>query len=80
MDFFQTAQQLAEIPSVRNFECLRQISEKNDYDFGFSMEFDSNDDYEIYTTHPIHTEFVETRWIPEVTDFMEIDYEPYYAV
>ena len=77
LDFLRTAQKLLEIPEVRNFECLRQISEKNDYDYGLSMEFDSAADYESYNTHPSHVEFVQTHWIPEVTDFMEIDYEPY---
>ncbi len=75
--FLRSAQKLWEIPTVKNFECLRQISEKNSYDFGLSMEFESSDDYEIYNRHPLHVEFVQTRWIPEVTDFMEIDYEPY---
>ena len=41
------------------------------------MEFDSSADYETYNTHPLHLEFVQTRWIPEVSDFMEIDYVPY---
>lgn len=78
-DFLQTGQQLSGIPTVRNFESLRQISKKNDYDFGFSMEFDSSEDYHLYNEHPFHVEFVETRWIPEVIDFMEIDYEPYHT-
>ena len=79
LDFLQTGKQLADIPTVRNFECLRQISKKNDFTYGFSMEFDSDDDYQNYNEHPFHLEFVETRWIPEVEDFMEIDYEPYTA-
>ena len=41
------------------------------------MEFASTADYNTYNEHPIHVQFVETRWIPEVVDFMEIDYEPY---
>ena len=77
LDFLGAAQKLSEIPKVINFECLRQISEKNDYDFGLSMEFASADDYEFYNQHPLHVEFVQTRWIPEVTGFMEIDYKPY---
>ena len=77
LDFLRSAQKLSEISTAKNFECLRQISEKNGYDFGLSMEFESTDDYEIYNMHPLHVEFVQTRWIPEVTDFMEIDYKPY---
>ena len=77
LDFLRSARKLSAIPAVRNFECLRQISEKNGYDFGLSMEFESFADYETYNTHSLHVEFVQTRWIPEVSDFMEIDYEPY---
>jgi len=75
LDFLRAAKKIADIPVVKNFECLRQISKKNIYDFGLSMEFISSEDYEIYNAHPDHVRFVQTRWIPEVTDFMEIDFE-----
>ena len=77
LDFLRSAQKLSEISTVRKFECLRQISEKNDFDYGLSMEFDSAADYETYNSHPSHVEFVQSRWIPEVIDFMEIDYVVY---
>jgi len=76
LDFLQAARKLADIPTVKKFECLRQSSKKNTYDFGLSMEFASPQDYQIYNDHPDHIYFVRTRWIPEVVDFMEIDYEP----
>ena len=76
LDFLRAAQRLTDIPVVRNFECLRQVSPKNSYDFGLSMEFASAQDYESYNSHPDHVMFVQTRWIPEVADFMEIDYVP----
>ncbi len=62
---------------VKNFEALRQTSLKNNYDFGLSMEFASEEDYQTYNEHLLHVQFVETRWIPEVADFIEIDYKPY---
>jgi hypothetical protein len=74
--FLQAARKLAEIPAVTNFECLRQVSKKNIYQFGLSMDFVNQQDYQAYHEHPDHVDFVETRWKPEVTDFMEIDYEP----
>ena len=77
LDFLRSARKLSEISTAKNFECLRQVSQKNDYAFGLSMEFDSAADYEVYNTHPAHVEFVQTRWVPEVIDFMEIDYVPY---
>lgn len=75
--FLRAARKLADIPVVKNFECLRQVSKKNNYDFGLSMEFTSPEDYQAYNNHPDHVHFVQTRWIPEAADFMEIDYEPY---
>lgn len=78
-EFLKAALILDEIPSVRNFEQLRQVSQKNDFDFGFSMEFESQEGYTAYNNHPDHVAFVQDRWIPEVADFLEIDYEPYRA-
>lgn len=77
LDFLRSAQKLADIPVVKNFECLRQISQKNIYDFCLSMEFASDADYQIYNTHPDHTYFVQNLWVPEVSEFMEIDFVPY---
>jgi hypothetical protein len=75
--FLKAAQVLTSIPTVRNFEWLRQVSQKNTFEFGFSMEFTSQQDYDTYNTHPEHVRFVETRWKPEVADFLEIDYVPF---
>jgi hypothetical protein len=76
-EFLRKAQELSTIPVVNSFECLRQVSSKNNYDFGLSMEFDSQEDYEAYNNHPDHVAFVEIVWMPSVVDFMEIDYEAY---
>jgi hypothetical protein len=76
-DFLEAARKLAAIPTVKNFECLRQTGKKNHFDFGLSMEFASPEDYQTYNNHPDHVHFVQTRWVPEVADFLEIDYEPF---
>ncbi|MOA47667.1 Stress responsive A/B Barrel Domain protein [compost metagenome] len=65
---------LSSIPTVNNFQVFREISPKNHFDFGFSMVFNSKEDYEMYNVHPMHIEFVSERWEKEVTQFMEIDY------
>lgn len=65
---------LTGIPVVRNFEVLRQVSPKTDFDFGFSMEFASQEDYNAYNDHPDHVAFVEERWKKEVIRFQEIDF------
>lgn len=75
-DFLHAIRKLVNIPTVKNFECLRQISKKNNFDFVLSMEFSDSHDYQVYNEHPDHVHFVQTRWIPEVSDFIELDYEP----
>lgn len=74
-DFLRAACELAEIQGVRKFECLRQTSAKNPFTFGLSMEFADAAAYAFYCDHPEHTAFVRERWIPEVDEFMELDYE-----
>jgi hypothetical protein len=73
--FLTAADVLATIPGVKKFEKLRQVSTKNDYAFGFSMEFDDAAAYQAYNDHSEHTRFVKERWGPEVEDFLETDYE-----
>lgn len=68
---------LSAIPGVRNFECLREVSHKNGFTFGFSMEFADQAAYDAYSSHPDHNRFVEERWVTEVEEFLEIDYVPY---
>jgi hypothetical protein len=52
------------------------VSPKNGYAFGFSMEFADQAAYDGYNRHPLHEQFVAGRWVPEVAEFMEIDYTP----
>ena len=75
--FLKDALVLAAIPGVEKFERLQQVSPKNDYRFGFSMEFADQAAYSGYNDHPDHVAFVRDRWIPEVEAFLEIDYKPY---
>jgi hypothetical protein len=77
LGFLTAAQVLTSIPTVKAFECLRQVGRKNSFTFGFSMEFASQQDYDAYNVHPEHVRFVETRWKPEVVDFIELDYVPF---
>ena len=72
--FLQAALQLAKIPGVERFECLRQVSPKSPFTFGLSMEFANEAAYRFYSGHPDHNAFVQQRWLPEVAEFMEIDY------
>jgi hypothetical protein len=73
--FLEAARKLSTLPTVQKFECLKEIGKKNNFDFGLSMEFENKKDYEAYNDHPTHVDFVQNKWIPEVIDFIEIDYE-----
>jgi hypothetical protein len=68
---------LTGIPVVQDFQVFNQVSPKNEYDYGFTMVFDSMDDYQTYNDHPDHVSFVEERWMKEVSQFLEIDFEVY---
>lgn len=76
MKFLQDgARILTGIPVVQNFQAFNQVSVKNKYQYGFSMVFANQDDYTTYNNHPDHVAFVKDRWMKEVTDFLEIDFE-----
>jgi heme-degrading monooxygenase HmoA len=68
-------EELAEIPGVKNFLIRRQVSPKNFHTFGLSIHFDSDEDFRAYSNHPLHDAFVQKRWITEVEDFQESDFE-----
>ena len=72
--FLEAAERLAAIPGVEAFELLAEVSPKNGYRFGISMEFADRATYESYNEHPDHVRFVEERWLAEVSDFLELDY------
>lgn len=72
--FLEAIRELAGIPGVEKFECVREISPKNTYQFAVSMEFAGNKEYEAYNVHPAHVSFVENRWKKEVKEFIEIDF------
>jgi hypothetical protein len=75
-NFLAAAGRLATIPGVERFECLKQVGAKNNYTFGLSMEFADDAAYRAYSQHPDHDRFVQERWLPEVQEFLEIDYTP----
>jgi len=73
-DFLQAAEHLANIPGVEAFELLAEVSPKNGYRFGILMEFADRAAYARYDEHPDHVRFVQERWLPEVSEFLELDY------
>jgi hypothetical protein len=73
-DVLEAAERLAAVPGVEVFELLSEVSPKNGYRFGISMEFADRAAYEAYNEHPDHVRFVQERWLAEVSDFLELDY------
>ena len=73
-EFLHAAEQLANIPGVEAFELLAEVSPKNGYRFGILMEFADRAAYDRYNEHPEHISFVQQRWLPEVREFLELDY------
>jgi hypothetical protein len=56
---------------------LRQTGSQSGYRFSLSMEFADATVYSAYNEHPGHQAFVHGRWIPEVEEFLELDFEVY---
>jgi Stress responsive A/B Barrel Domain len=71
--FFIALKNLEHIKGVEKMEISKQISSKNTFEYGFSMEFANEDIYNAYNIHPSHDAFVKNYWLKYVADFMEID-------
>ena len=73
--FVARASELAEIPGVLEFEVLEQVGQKaTQFTLALSMWFNTSADYDSYNEHPDHVDFVENVWIPNVAEFLELDY------
>lgn len=64
---------LGSIPQVHCFTQCYEVSQKNNFDYGFCFDFLSQDDYDSYSRHPAHSSYVKDVWEKEVSTFMEID-------
>lgn len=73
-DFLTRARGLAAIAGVNDFEVLRQVGQKNTFTHGLSMYFGDQSAYDSYNNHPDHLAFVNEVWLPNVADFLEVDY------
>lgn len=71
--FFTEIKKLAAIPGVIGFKVVNEISPKNSYNYGVTMEFENQEAYQAYNSHPMHVDFVQNYWLKMVKDFMEID-------
>ncbi len=72
--FWARVADLDGIVGVQRFATLRQIGRKNDFTHALSMFFDSQKHYDEYDADPVHVAFVNEAWLPNVGDFIELDY------
>ena len=72
--FLDALRALAVIPGVEAFEVVAEISPKNAFRHGVSMEFADRETYDAYDAHPDHIAFVTERWTSEVAGFLEVDF------
>ncbi|GAA5219411.1 Dabb family protein [Membranihabitans marinus] len=72
--FLEKAKALSSISTIQSFELVKEISPKNNFNYGLVIQFEDQAGYDIYNQHPQHTQFVKEVWIPEVEEFLEIDY------
>lgn len=73
-DFLDRARGLASIEGVHDFEVLRQVGKKSTFTHALSMRFAGQAEYDAYNDHPEHVAFVTDIWIPNVAEFVELDY------
>jgi len=72
--FEKSANVLENTPYTKDFKIFFEVSKKNNYDYAFSMFFDSEEDYDRYSfEYEPHREYVEEVWKKEVLDFFETD-------
>ena len=75
--FFEAVDKLIAIEGVENFKYFKQTSKKNTFEYGLFMDFANEELYSNYNGHPLHVDFVQNHWIPNVEGFLELDYEPF---
>lgn len=72
--FFARARELGDLPGVQDFEVLQQVGQKNEFTHALTMNFTDQESYDGYNNHVAHLAFVNDVWLPNVADFLELDY------
>lgn len=73
-EFLTRARRLAVIDGVTRFQILAQVGSKNGFTHALSMFFHSESAYDGYNNNPDHVAFMNDVWMPNVADFIELDY------
>ncbi|EAZ81715.1 Dabb family protein [Algoriphagus machipongonensis] len=73
--FFNALAKLSTISGVENFTILKQISQKNEFDYGLNIEFENQEAFQTFHQNPHHALFFKIYWPDFVEDCMELDFE-----
>ena len=73
--FLVDADNIAKFHGVKNFRVWRQISTQTECQFGISMEFDTDEDFEEYMKDRPHLDFAFARWFPAITLSRDITFK-----
>ncbi|ODU06686.1 MAG: hypothetical protein ABS81_04190 [Pseudonocardia sp. SCN 72-86] len=73
-DFLRSLRVFADIPGVQDFKVNRQVSSKGPFAFQITMWFDTQAALDAYDASKVHVDFVNERWIPEVSEHQTLDF------
>lgn len=73
-NFLESLRSFTEIPGVKNLKVYRQVSSKGPFPFAVSMCFDTQAELEAYDASQAHVDFVNDRWLPEVSAHQTLDF------
>jgi len=73
-EFLEAAKRdLGGVPSVREY--MQNVTPPKGWQYGLLLEFDCEEDLEAYENHPLNQKFTEEYWIPDVLDYMDINFK-----
>jgi heme-degrading monooxygenase HmoA len=77
--FMEALHGLSSIPGVQDFGIFNQKNQGNSFEYLATMRFQTQAEYQAYSSHPRHSSFIATHWIPKIDTFLEGDYEEWQA-
>lgn len=79
VEFMDALHALSAIPGVLDFGIFNQVSHGNSFEYLATMRFHTRSEYDAYSKHPQHMDFINQQWIPKIDSFLEGDYVEWQA-
>jgi len=74
-EFFDAAKKLlSAIPYVQEYHHYKQTQTETSFQYGFVLEFKSEEDFQKFFNHPNELEFTEKHWNAAVKDFLDCNF------